>query len=54
MNKSPNIQRPIYWGWEGIYDYSELRTYYKRVVEEEIGEELEELALVGQRQSQEA
>lgn len=48
MQKSENKIKQMNWGWDGSYDYSELRQYYKRFLENELGEEveIEELVLL--------
>lgn len=43
MQKSTNMEKQVCWGWDGVYDYHDMRQYYKRFLEEEIGEALEEL-----------
>lgn len=39
MQKSTNMEKQICWGWDGVYDYPDMRQYYKRIANEEIDEE---------------
>lgn len=39
MQKSENKIKPIYWGWDGIYEYCQLRQYYRQITAKDIKDE---------------
>ena len=42
MQKSINMEKQVCWGWDGVYDYSDMRYYYKQVANRQIKEEANE------------
>lgn len=42
MQKSTNMEKQVCWGWDGVYDYPDMRQYYKQVVKKQIKEEANE------------
>jgi hypothetical protein len=46
MQKSINMEKQVCWGWDGVYDYPDIRYYYKQLakkhIEEAIHDENEE------------
>jgi len=42
MNKSTNMEKQVCWGWDGVYDYPDMRQYYKRLADEEIERQLKD------------
>jgi len=40
MQKSENKIRQICWGWDGVYDYHDMRQFYKRLIEDEVEDQL--------------
>lgn len=50
MQKSTNMEKQVCWGWDGVYDYPEMRYYYKQVVNRQIKEEADDEAEERRRQ----